>query len=124
MNSEKKRTNLLLIILGATLIGSLAYYFLYLKSPEVETSILEFGTIEEAELKKVFEAKEVAIENIFDFLEIRNFEYSIFDDLYEKEQYKELESVEIIIDTENNIGNPSPFDVILYGPDDEDEDSV
>ncbi|MBT4850410.1 hypothetical protein HON36_06210 [Candidatus Parcubacteria bacterium] len=124
MNSEKKRTNLLLLILGATLIGSAFYYFFYLRSPEVETSILDFNTIEEAELKKVFEAKEVAIENIFDFLEVRNFEYSIFDNLHERQQYKELEGVEITIDIENNIGNPAPFDVIPYGPDEEDENSI
>lgn len=121
MNSEKKTTNILLIILGATLIGAGVWYFVYLREPQATvTPIIEFDTIKNAEIKKVYEAKEIAIENIFDFLKIKNFNYSIFEDLYEREQYKDLQAPEIIIDTTNNVGNPSPFDIIQY---DNEEDS-
>lgn len=103
--SDKKTVIVLLVVLGVVLIGSATWLFNILKPVAAPPMELQA----DLQLQKVYRIKEMAIENMSDFLKLSFAPESIWDNLYNSEQFKELNDLEIDINTEDDVGNPQPF---------------
>ncbi|MCD4761185.1 hypothetical protein K8R42_04785 [bacterium] len=102
--SDKKTVIVLLVILGIALVGSGLWLFKILKPIDIPIDV-------QADLKvrKLFRVKDVAIDNVEDFLKVDFSPDSIWEGLYQSEQYMNLDSFEIDINIEDDVGNPEPF---------------
>jgi len=107
--SDKKTVVALLIILGLVSIGSAVWLFTILKP--VEIPLLDVQA--DIKLERVYRIKEVAIDNMKDFLKLDYSPESIWDNLYENQQFRELNDLEININTQDDVGNMDPFAPII-----------
>lgn len=102
----KKSTILLLIILGLIMIGGgLWFYFSTQKELIPDANITD-----QAELERVYQIKDLSVQNVLDFLKTPADPASIWEDLLAKKQFQDLEEREIEINLEG-VGNTRPFDV-------------
>ena len=102
--SDKKTIMILLAVLAVVAIGSGIWTFKTLKPLDFEQEELS-----DIHIEYVYKVKEGAISNINDFLDVDFFPGTIWEDFYTNDQFNRLQDMEINIDIEENIGNPSPF---------------
>lgn len=102
--SDKKTIIALLAVLALVIIGGGIWTFKSLKPLNLEEEVFSDVKIEE-----VFKVKKVAIKNLKDFLGVDAVSGNIWDNFYSNDQVVKLQDIDIDIDIEDNIGNPSPF---------------
>ncbi len=102
--SDKKTIIILLIVLGLVAVASGIWTYQALE-PAALPEELE-GDIK---IDYVYDVKDLAIENIENFLDISSARGTLWEDLYSREQFQEMEDTEIDIDITKNVGNPNPF---------------
>ncbi len=107
MQDKKVMTIILFAFAVIIIVGS---YFVF-SSLSIEK--VDITAEEQVEIQQMKELKEIAVNNIQNFLKTSLFDQnhpnSVFEELYSSQQYIELQEVEVIINTEDNIGNPKPF---------------
>lgn len=101
---DKKSLLILLIILGLVLIAC-AWWLFSIVKPKLPTQDLN----QDLQVQKVYNLKEIALDNIEKFIGMPGKPNSIFENLYNDPQYKKLEELEINIDITDGIGNNYPF---------------
>jgi hypothetical protein len=104
--SDKKTVIILLVVLAISIIGSGIWTYNTLKPTTVFEEAIDLPDVH---IEEVFSMKEKAIKNVKDFLDVDFAKGTIWEDFYSSAQFSKLQDMEIIIDTENNIGNPNPF---------------
>ncbi|MBT4517013.1 MAG: hypothetical protein HOC78_03895 [Candidatus Komeilibacteria bacterium] len=102
--SDKKTIIILLAVLAVAAIGSGIWIYKTLKPLDIEQT--ELSNIQ---IDYVFKVKSDAISNINDFLDVDFFPGTIWENFYANDQFNRLQDIEINIDIEKDIGNPSPF---------------
>ncbi len=107
MKDKKIMTISLLIFAVVIITGS---YFVF-NSLNIEK--VQITPEEEIEIQQMRKLKNVAVNNIQSFLKTSLFNKyypdSVLEDLYNNQQYIDLQEVEVIINIEDNVGNPKPF---------------
>ncbi|MBU1202878.1 hypothetical protein KKH39_02455 [Patescibacteria group bacterium] len=102
--SDKKTVTILLIVLGVVSAGSAFWLYNALKPielpPELQTDV---------QIGHVYRAKDVAIKNVQDFLDLEFYPGTVWDELYSNDQFKELKKIDFEINVKDNVGNPNPF---------------
>lgn len=105
--SSKKRLSWELVIFGITFVA--AAFFVYLQQKNI--SITEVWDRAVQQIKpvdnqrtEVIQEKSITEENLNNF--VRN---KSLDNLLDSEQYKELQSINVDINTKDGVGNPQPF---------------
>ncbi len=100
---DNKNLVILLIILALILIIG-GWWTFNIFNEEAQVVDLEGNT----QRQKFSKVRNMAIDNINDFISTGSSEGSIFDDLIDSEQFSNLEENTVSI-SQDNIGNPKPF---------------
>lgn len=103
MKSDNKNLVVLLIILALILIiGGWWTFSIFNK----ESLVIDLE--QESQRQSFSKVRNMAIDNINDFMDTRSSEGSIFDNLINNDQFSNLEETPVSI-SQDNIGNPKPF---------------
>ncbi len=103
MKSDNKNLVVLLIILALILIiGGWWTFSIFNK----ESLVIDLE--QETQRQSFSKVRNMAIDNINDFMDTRSSEGSIFDNLINNDQFSNLEETPVSI-SQDNIGNPKPF---------------
>lgn len=104
---NRKRLSIELIFLALILIGAGGFWYLQknnLSVTEIWNTIVQRVTPVNTQVLDVQKEKNIAEENY------KNFQRAnILDNLLDSDQYKQLQGTDIIINTEEGVGNPEPF---------------
>lgn len=105
--SSKKRLSWELVIFGITFVA--AAFFVYLQQKNIsitevwDRAVLQIKPVDTQRIEVVKE-KSITEENLNNF--VRN---KSLDNLLNSEQYKELQGINVDINTSEGVGNPEPF---------------
>lgn len=102
--SDKKTMTILLIVLGLVCVGS-AFWLYTTLSPVQTAQDIQVGM----QIDRVYQIKNNAINNIEDFLDVDFAPGTIWDDLYDSQQFRNLKKIDFEINYKDNVGNPNPF---------------
>lgn len=101
--SDKKMLIILLVVLALALIGGGIWTYNSMKPlPGADNGF-------SIQIDEVFKIKDEAIKNVEDFLDVDFSPGTIWDDFYNDPQFRSLEDMDIEININENVGNPSPF---------------
>ncbi len=105
--SSKKRLSWELVIFGIVLVA--AGFFVYLQQKNISVTEVWDKVVQkikpiDTQRIEVIKEKSVTEENLKNF--VRN---NSLDSLINSEQYKELQSINVDINTSEGVGNPEPF---------------